>query len=622
MSGTAELHRIARAAGLHPQWVDVAGTAREVPEAVLRRVLQALQAEPDAPPVAMQALRTAQCGQALALGGRAARAVWVDESGHAAEVRADAQGRWPAPVVPGYYRWQQGARSIAVAVAPARAWWPQEVVHGWGVAVQVYSLRSEGDAGIGDSAGCQPWLARMQRQGGCALGLSPLHAGLPPGPGYSPYSPSDRRWLDPLQASLRQVLPEAAQAVLADDPALAARIAEAGAAHLIDWPGAAALKWRWLQQARQWLQAHQPGRWAEVQWWQQQAGSALQQYCTQAAAQGAAPADDHAFGQWLASRAWREVHQQARRAGQAIGLVADLAVGCASEGSEARLLGSTLLQGLELGAPPDAFNPNGQAWGITHYSPLALRQQGFAPFIALLRAVMRDRGGLRIDHILGLKRLWVLPRGAGAGAGVYLDYPFEDLLNLAVLESWRQQCVLIGEDLGVVPPGIRQTLAARGVLGIDVVPFSRDGAAFLPPAQWRRTAVAMPSTHDLPPLAGWLRGRDLRWRARLGELDDRAAALQARATDAAALQTLADTQGLADMPLAQAGLELVAAAPAPLALYPAEDLLGSGAQVNLPGTVGGHPNWRRRLPAHVDEPAVAQRIDAIAAARRTVEHAA
>ena len=244
---------------------------------------------------------------------------------------------------------------------------------------------------------------------------------------------------------------------------------------------------------------------------------------------------------------------------------------------------------------------------------MALLREGFAPYLRVLRAVMSGRGGLRIDHIRGLLRLWVLPRGADAGQGVYRRYPFDDLINLLVLESWRHRCVLIGEDLGVVPPGMRQRLAARGILGIEVLPFARNGARFLPAPQWRRDAVAMPSTHDLPPLAGWLRGRDLRWRARLGELADLPAALRARASDAQALSAVVGGEGA---PLDARALSLVAHAASRLALLPLEDALGGRAQVNLPGTVGGHPNWRRRLPPTWDADSADARVARLSATRR------
>ncbi len=585
MSGDAALQAVARSAGLMPQWEDVSGRRCEVAPEVLRAVLRVLQPQAEA---TAAPLHTAICGEAVVLPGAAGAACWVDETGQQRDARQDAAGQWPVPLQPGYWHWQQGPRRIAVAVAPQKAWWPAHLDRGWGVAAQVYSLRCAGDAGIGDSAGCAPWLQRLRQHGGQALALSPMHAGLPPGAGYSPYSPGDRRWLDPLQASLLQAVPDAARAVLAEDPALAEAVNAATAARRIDWPGAADLKWCWLRAAR--LQ--------------------LQDYCLLAADSRSGDAQDHAFAQWVAQRCWTDLHSQARSNGAAIGLIADLAVGCAPDGAEARTQAHVMLAGLELGAPPDAFNTRGQAWGITGFSPLALRRQGYAPFIHLLRAVMAGRGGVRIDHILGLHRLWVLPQGASARDGVYLQFPLQDLLNLLVLESWRHQCLVIGEDLGVVPAGIRQQLAARGVLGVDVLPFTRDAAGFLPAGRWRRDAVAMPSTHDLPPLAGWLRGRDLRWRARLGEIEDLPAALAQRRHDAAAMADLIHGDCVEDD-----ALGLLSRTPSRLALLPLEDALGLRTQVNLPGTVGGHPNWRRRLPLHWNEAALQSRLQRISAGR-------
>jgi len=290
-----------------------------------------------------------------------------------------------------------------------------------------------------------------------------------------------------------------------------------------------------------------------------------------------------------------------------LGLIADLAVGFDPGGSEAWRHRPWLLPGLTLGAPPDAFNAHGQAWGVAGYAPAALRQSGYRPFIDLLRANLAVGGGLRIDHILGLRRLWVMPQGATADRGGYLRYPLEDLLRLVALEAWRHRAIVIGEDLGTVPPELRATLAARGVLGIDVLLFARDAkGAFLPPSAWRAEAIATTGTHDLPPLAGWRCGRDLAWRARIdGQDHDAASAAQAaRAHDVAALDarlamlplpTAPSTTPVGSAELAAIGL--TARSPSPLMLLPMEDALGMQEAVNLPGTVDEHPNWRRRLPS-------------------------
>lgn len=599
------LKQRAQRAGLMVDWVDVNGVPQTVDPAVVEQVLALL------PEVsrAVQPLLTGVVERPVHIAGsRDALAYWVDEQGNACVAVPQGAGSWRAPSLPGYWRWEQDGLKQQVAVAPLRAWYPAQNGHprDWGVAAQVYSLRHAGDGGIGDSAGGLDWVRRLAGQGGSALALSPIHAAMPIRAGHSPYSPSDRLALDVLHAAPLQVLREAAAAVRAADPSLDEALSAHEQAERIDWPAAAAAKRVWIDRLPAWLQRHDPVCWRQI--------------CADIAADDPEPEDTvAAFGRWLARSGWQRVQREAREEQLRIGLIADLAVGFDPEGAEARRHADAVLLGLELGAPPDAFNPLGQSWGITGYAPQALVEQGYAPFIALLRAVMADRGGIRIDHILGLNRLWVIPRGAGAAHGAYLRYPFQDLINLLVLESWRHSCIVIGEDLGVVPPGIRDTLAGRGILGIDVLAFSRDREGFWPPARWRSTAVAMTSTHDLPPVAGWLSGRDLDWHDRLGWSDASAAhALRGeRARQAAELGALARQQGIASADPHGDALALTAMAPAPLALLPLEDALGLSEQPNLPGTVHEHPNWQQRLP-EVFDLASETRLERFARMRRQV----
>lgn len=584
----AALKQQAQRAGMMVDWVDVNGAPQAVAPEVAAQVLSLL---PDVAPVVPPLLTGVVERPVHIAGSRDGAAVWVDDQGQSFAAMPQGAGSWRAPSLPGYWRWEQDGMQQQVAVAPLQAWYPAQ--HGntrdWGLAAQVYSLRHVGDGGIGDSAGALAWVQRLAAQGGSGLALSPIHAAMPIQAGHSPYSPSDRLALEVVHAAPLQVLPEAAAAVRAADPLLDQALSAHEQAAQIDWPAAAAAKRQWISRLPAWLQQHDPVRWRQI--------------CADIAADDAQAGDSEvAFGQWLARTGWQRVQREARAAQLRIGLIADLAVGFDPEGAEARRNLDAVLQGLELGAPPDAFNPHGQSWGITSYAPQALVAQGYAPFIALLRAVMADRGGIRIDHILGLNRLWVVPRGAGAAHGAYLRYPFQDLINLLVLESWRNGCIVIGEDLGVVPPGIRDTLASRGILGVDVLAFSRDQAGFWPPSRWRKTAVAMTSTHDLPPVAGWLAARDLDWHAHLGWSD--ASAVQAtrdeRARQAAELEALARTQGIASADAHSDALALTALAPAPLALLPLEDALGLREQPNLPGTVHEHPNWKQRLPVGED----------------------
>lgn len=620
MSGPAA-QRAARAerAGLLTRWTDVAGIECDVAPDVIEAVLSALEGagRADVPPP----LLTAVCGSAVQIAGTStASAHWLDEAGSVVPAQAlPASGAWTAPDRPGYWTFCQGSRMQRCAVAPAQAWLPaaDAAMRPWGIAAQVHGLRGLSDGGIGDSSGVLHWMRRARSHGADAVALSPMHASMPIRSGFSPYSPSDRRWLEPLHGSPRQVLADAAQAVRTADAVLDAALAAHEGAPLVDWPSAAAAKQQWIHRLPGWLQQHQPERWQKIQQQIDEAGAPLASWAEGTAVLSGGPAPLHAFGQWLAQQSWQNVQESAQASGMQMGLIADLAVGFDPDGVEAQANDAAVMRGLELGAPPDAFNPLGQAWGITGYSPLALRAHGYAPFIALLRAVMAGRGGVRIDHILGLQRLWVVPRGAGAGQGIYLRYPFDDLLNLLVLESWRHRCLVIGEDLGVVPPGIRDALAARGVLGMDVLAFSRDASGFMAPARWRRSAVAMTSTHDLPPVAGWIQGRDLDWRRRLGWNDQREADGQARerATQLEQLETLVQAEGLASGDLQRDALALTARSPALLALLPLEDAAGAVEQPNLPGTVDEHPNWRRRLAADADDPAIDARLAGFARQR-------
>jgi 4-alpha-glucanotransferase len=278
-----------------------------------------------------------------------------------------------------------------------------------------------------------------------------------------------------------------------------------------------------------------------------------------------------------------------------------------------------VLAGLTVGAPPDQINPYGQNWGLTAFSPQALRGSGCAPFLATLRAAMRHAGGVRIDHVMGLTRLWLIPEGAAPTEGAYLTYPLDDLLRLIAIESQRHKAIVIGEDLGTVPDGFRQKLDGAGISGLRVLWFEHDGTGFRLPAAWSEDSVAMTSTHDLATVAGWWTGRDLETRARIGWEADTVT----RAKDRQDLWHAFREAGVAPAddapadpaPVVDAAVDFVARTPSRLALVPLEDLLGLEEQPNLPGTIDQHPNWRRRYgpPADrmFDDPDVAARARAL-----------
>ncbi|AXW63663.1 4-alpha-glucanotransferase (plasmid) [Ralstonia solanacearum] len=630
-----------------------------------------------------------------------------------------------APVqVPGYHRLRidTGSRTAietTLAIAPARCYAVSDALkaHGrlpdarlWGGSAQLYGLRHDGEqaalaAGLGDYTAAGLLARSLAQHGADALALSPVHAMFSADTHrYAPYSPSSRLFLSAWMIDPAALLGTEAARQAVIDTGLADDYARLEANALIDWPASAAARLTVLRALHRRLpmqvaagdstarrlhedilaycadrgrslldhahfetldahlhQAHPPRH----HWKQWPAPYQSPSYLAVRAFARDHPdtVDFHRFLQWAAARQLAAAQRTAEDAGMAIGLIADLAVGTDGAGSHAWSRQQDLLIGVTVGAPPDVFNAHGQSWGLTTFSPRAMRAQGFAAFIEMLRAVMAVPGGVRIDHVLGLMRLWVIPEGARALDGVYLRYPLRDLLRLIALESWRNRCIVIGEDLGTVPAGLRERLAEDGLLGMRILWFERDyaqpEAPFRPPRAWSRASVAMTSTHDLPTVEGWWTGHDLHWQARLGLLPigmnetearthrmaDRQALVDAFAQhhrtvpapgeDAArriaALQTaLAQartaTPAEADTLLAAtagdfatAAIAYTAAAPVPLAIAPMEDLLGLLEQPNLPSTIDTHPNWRRRLPALaaglLAAPAVRARLAALAQAR-------
>ena len=308
-----------------------------------------------------------------------------------------------------------------------------------------------------------------------------------------------------------------------------------------------------------------------------------------------------------------------------IGLIGDLAVGLNDGGSQAWRRPGDLLQGLSIGAPPDALAPKGQDWGLAAFSPRALIAAKFAPFVDTLRATMRHCGGLRIDHVMGLARLWMIPAGGLSSEGAYLRYPLDDLLALVALESVRHRCIVIGEDLGTVPPGFREKLGANGLAGLRVLLFERDDDAWRKPEAYPRDAVAMTTTHDTATFTGWQRGRDIEVRDACDQLPpcqtkttaeaerERDKRSMARAFRAEGLLPASQANGRDEIAAADAAINFVAKSNATLVFAPLEDLLGASEQPNLPGTTVEHPNWRRRYPASSEQllidPATANRLE-------------
>ena len=642
----AALTALAEAAGIATRWQDVHKTQRGVGADTLRAVLRgigieassntdirdshaALRRASDAPALLM----TTVSGQTVTVAGK-----WRARLENGGTVEGTDQLSIPEP---GYHRVEVDGREIVVAVSPGRC---EAVPDGrpWGLAAQLYSLRRAGDGGIGDFSALAGFARAAAARGADAVAISPVHAQFAADPQrFSPYAPSSRIMLNVLHADSPK-----------GDVALEA-------ADLVDWPTAAQRRMRQFREAFDaggddaGLAAFRAERGATVEaharfealhahfckrnialwhWrnWPEEFRDPASPAVAAFARDHAREVAFHAWLQWQADSGLASAQAAARGAGMRIGLIADLAVGADSGGSQAWSRQGEMLNGLSVGAPPDLLNTRGQNWGLATFSPHGLRGHGYAAFIEMLTAALRHAGGMRIDHAMGLQRLWLVPDGADAADGAYVAYPLQDLLRLVALESHRHRAVVVAEDLGTVAPGFQERLDETGILGMRVLWFEQDDEKFRPPRDWSPQAAAMTSTHDLATVAGWWRGQDIDWRARIGLVPDVLAAHQERARDRAALwQAFRDSGAVepdavvpeATGPFATAACAHVASTACALALLPLEDVLGRVEQPNLPGTLDEHPNWRRRLdgPAEslLDPPEVAARIAAIAAARTT-----
>jgi 4-alpha-glucanotransferase len=569
---------------------------------------------------------------------------------------------------PGYHTLVINEQRTTLAVAPARCYTIDDAWRAldpaaettppmWGVAAQVYGLRRMGDGGVGDFSALATLAAESAQRGGHAIAISPMHAMFSAVPHkFSPYSPSSRLFLNIAHIDPAAVMgPEAAQAAN-ETAGVADEFAKLETLQLIDWPRVVTAKLAVLRalfaqfnaqdndmlhmdfarfvkrggraledHARfEALQAAQLKEANEGYWrnWADELRDPRSTAVAEFAATHKHEIDFFLFAQWLAAKGLSHAQHVARDSGMAIGLIADLAVGCDSAGSHAWSYRDEMLQGVSVGAPPDLFNQAGQSWGLTTFSPRAMRTQGFSAFIDMLRAAFSLAGGIRIDHILGLRRLWLVPDGESAKNGAYLRYPLDDLLRLIALESWRHKAIVIGEDLGTVPPGFRERLQEHGLLGIRVLWFERaeKGPGFKAPADWDHDVAATTTTHDLPTVTGWWIGEDIVWRSKIGQTAARAdgqdpveLAQVERGEDRKLLWSAFQEAGVAapdvsvpadispqTAPVDEA-LAFVASTPAPLAIYPLEDLLALAEMPNLPGSIDEHPNWRRRLAAPVSE---------------------
>ncbi|MEN3363868.1 MAG: 4-alpha-glucanotransferase [Burkholderiales bacterium] len=674
----AALLKLAEAAGVSVDWTDASGASQRVSTDALRTILDALglpcasdaqcrlsigQLALENDGTSLRPLLTAEVGKPLRLppgcGLHGHRYRIELEHGGQSEGQFPSDPSLPLEIAPvdsyGYHRLVIDDAERTLAVAPSRCFGVGDAVSRsdprlWGLAAQLYSLRRDGDFGVGDFTALTTLAEAAAQHGAAALAISPVHANFSADRNrFSPYGPSSRLFLNALHVDPAAVLGEDALAKAIADADAGTLRARLESLDLVDWPAVSELKLnvlrRLYEQFKQTgtaheafqefrtrggqaltdharfeaLHAHIGGDWRT---WPEQYRDPRSLAVDAFAMEHADEVSFHAFLQWQAARGMAEAQRAARGAGMPIGLISDLAVGAETGGSQAWGRQSEMINGLSVGAPPDLLNVRGQNWGLGAFSPRAMKLHGFSAYIEMLRAAFAHAGGVRIDHVLGLARMWLVPNGASPDQGAYLRYPIEDLLRLIALESWRHRAIVIGEDLGTVPEGFGDRLAQAGLLGIRVLWFQRNRERFLLPAEWSADAIATTTTHDLPTFSGWWEGRDIGWRTKLDLLEEgatEASEHSARDHDRAALlkaYTAAGAQG--DTPTDQA-IAFLAATPAPLAILPIEDALGLPEQWNIPGTIDTHPNWRRRLQQPVTsllgDPAVAARLALLNKAR-------
>jgi len=621
---TEELDRLAEAYGISPGYVSEAGTYQRVSERAKRGILAALGV-------------AAQTNDEVASSLAAAPAPEPHEMAGPAGIRC---------FVPG---WLRRGRT-------------------WGITCQLYGLRSHRNWGIGDFED----LARLAEWAGACgadfLGVSPLHALFLADPGRrSPYSPSSRRFLNPLYIAVDKL-----RGAPRPDPRAVAAAREAA---LVDYITVGEIKRTALAARFDQFQREDLARRSEnallFEAFCGEHGEALELFARYEALSHALVSEAYSCGwhawpegcrspaghaalcfardnparvlfhkwlQWIADGQLADTQRRARAAGMRIGLYLDLAVGVAPDGADTWAAPDTVINGVHIGSPPDAFNTLGQDWGLCPLSPRALRERDGAAMAATLRDLMRHAGAIRIDHVMGLVRLYWVPAGFCATDGAYVGYPGDILMRQLVSTSLKHSALVIGEDLGTVPTGFCNIMRSAAIQGYRVLYFerSKDGR-FRAPQSYARAALACISTHDLPTLRGWWKGRDISERERLGLSDAATAEPQRRerARDRRLLLEALRRAGLAPEETTGVGAgaafaELPDAVLIGLHTYLArtrsrlvavqlEDLVGMEDQANLPGTVDEHPNWLRKLPVsleHLVQCEISRRVVGAVAAQR------
>ncbi|WFU66271.1 4-alpha-glucanotransferase [Bradyrhizobium brasilense] len=624
-----DLYAKAQTLGIQTEYIDGSGHRRVTTPEALTAILDAL------PP---QAPRRIIADPVVVRGGQAAQTQlseaarlpvqWKLANGTGVLAQGEARERsvtWPSGLPEGVHRLQlsdaSGSEELPLLVAPHGAF-GGEFDRCWVIAVQLYGVRSARNWGIGDFTDLQHLLEFAHRLGADGVGLNPLHALFDDRPGdCSPYSPNSRLFLNALYIDVEQI-PE-----FRVDAETKAALAPLRSHDMVDYVGVAAQKWPALRAAFAAFKANPGlGRWQDFEAYRNEQGTLLSRFACfevmrhkfntpwwewpdewrqpsdaacaklRRSRDSAAEVEFVEFVQWTADRQLGACQALAHKRGMRVGLYLDVAVG----------------------APPDPLNTAGQDWGLAGFNAAGLEQRSFEPFRQMLRASMHHAGAIRLDHAFGLKRLYLVPRGFGPANGAYVLMPFEALLAATAQESVASRCVVIGEDLGTVPPGFREQMNGWGIWSYLVMMFETDDQGVFRNADYYLpNALVTFNTHDLSTYAGWRSFSDLRtkralgidpgetdegrWHA-LGQLDDVLRRHDIHANDFYSVASF----------LARTRSRMMAVS--------MEDLLGIVEQPNIPGTVYEHPNWKRRLPVSIEHLASAIDVDALKRATRERSH--
>ncbi|MGD0965665.1 MAG: 4-alpha-glucanotransferase [Candidatus Acidiferrales bacterium] len=547
----------------------------------------------------------------------------------------------------GYHRLKINGVSAEtlLIVAPGRCWAPTCMSEGkrlWGVSAQLYTLRSEGNWGIGDFGDLVPLVHGLRARGADIVGLNPLHAMFLDNPEHaSPYSPASRLFLNVLYIDVKALrefadCAEAHELVASVD--FQERLDKCRSSALVDYTRAAELKLEVLRVLfKHWSLPANPNR-DSFEAFRQERGEALERSCVFHCLRQEFGSQDLALRDW---RYWPEAYRQPESAavaafaiehreevtfmawmewladsqlrsaadaasGMEIGLYRDMAVGADRMGAEAWSNQKAFVSGVHIGAPPDPYTSAGQDWGLPPFNPRALKEEGYRVFVELIRANMRYAGALRIDHVMALQHLYWVPESRSPKQGAYVRYPLDDLVGILALESQRNRCLVVGEDLGTVPDGFRERMAEANILSYRVLFFEQNSktGAFRKPGVYPERSMAVASNHDLPTIRAWWEGSDISLREQLSLFPDPESAAdqrKQRIRDRRQLLRALRQEGLlGDAAPCNAGelMLLVHAYLARtgsfLAMAQVDDIAGEIDPVNIPASLD-YPNWRRRL---------------------------